>query len=1103
MVQLTLQQAFDLAVQHHGAGRLTEAEQLYRQILTQQPDHPETLQLLGVIAHQVGRNDDALELIHRAIALRPESADAHSNLGSVFKATGRLDEAIAAYRQAITLDPCVPAAHRNLGNSLCEKGRLDEGIAAFREALKLRPDYADVHNHLGLALKEKGRLEEAIAAFRRALDCDPSFAFAWSNLGCVLRDTGQYAAAIAAFGHAIALRPGDAAPRNNLGMALRLEGRLDEALAAFREALALDPAIAEAHTNLGNALKDTGQLDEALAAYRQAIALDRSLPLHHSNLIYALQLSPDTDAASLTAEQARWVAQHSAALTAAAPAHTRPAAAPARPLRLGLVSADFWDHVAGRNLLPWLRHLDRAAFEVTCYANVARPDALTAEFRALAGRWRDTLGLSDQEVARLVREDGIDILFDLGLHTADNRLLVFARRPAPVQASFLGYPGSTGLPAIDWHLSDPFLEPATPGIDGAMPSSAPGRVLRLPDTFWCYDPLENRDLAVGPPPAAAARYVTFGCLNNFGKITPPALALWARILAAVEGSRLLLLTQPGSHRQRVLDTFARAGVAPARIAFAEPGSRRDYLALYHRIDLGLDTFPYNGHNSSLDSLWMGVPVITLAGRMPVGRGGVSLLENLGLRELIAGTEDEYVALATALARDLPRLAALRAGLRARLEASPMMDAPRFARGIEAACRQMWEQWCADPSESTGAGSRATATERPFGMPAPAFVPQPVRPMRIAFADFLGWDFHAASVDTVPMGGSQSAACHLARALAQDGHEVFLFSHLTCPGTYCGVTCRAWPELPLAEIAALELDAVICVLAAGYGRQLRDALGPGVRLILWNQHAHDQAGVQALRDAGERTAYDGFAMVSDWQREHYLREFALDPVRTVVLRNASGPAFSALFPPGTPILPAKTRPPILAYTSTPFRGLDLLLDAFPAIRNAVPGTRLQVFSSMQVYQVAGANDEARFGFLYRRCRETEGVEYFGSLPQPELALRLRAVQVLAYPNSFPETSCIGVIEALASGCQVVTTHLGALPETTGGFARLIPVGRDRAAYVQAFTAAVIEALHDAAAASASLEARLRAQVDAIQRDTVWSVRAGEWVRWLQSLPRGGG
>jgi predicted O-linked N-acetylglucosamine transferase (SPINDLY family) len=315
---------------------------------------------------------------------------------------------------------------------------------------------------------------------------------------------------------------------------------------------------------------------------------------------------------------------------------------------------------------------------------------ITAQFQQHADHWRSIVGMTDEQVAALIRQDRIDILIDLALHTAQNRLLVFARKPAPVQVSFAGYPASTGLSAIDSRLSDPYLDPV--GVDESVYSE---QTIRLPHSFWCYDPLDCRGIPINSLPALQNGFVTFGCLNNFCKVNQQVLSLWAAVLRKIEHSRLLLLSEGGSHHQRTLDFLKQEEVNPDRVEFVPRQPRQKYMELYHRIDLGLDTFPYNGHTTSLDSFWMGVPVVTLVGQTPVSRAGWSQLSNLGLPELAGKTPEEFVRIAVELARDLPRLQELRSTLRQRMERSPLTDAPGFARGIEAAYRQMWRRWCAE------------------------------------------------------------------------------------------------------------------------------------------------------------------------------------------------------------------------------------------------------------------------------------------------------------------------------------------------------------------------------------------------------------------------
>jgi len=697
---MTLPQAFELAVQRHQAGRLPDAEALYRQILAAQPNHAGALYLLGVAAQQTGRHILAVDLLRQAIVLIPDNPASHCILGEACHALGRLDEAIAAFRRALELKPDFLEALINLGAALSDRGHIDEAIAAYRRALQTNPGHPEAHNNLGNALRARRQLDDAIAAYRRALESKPGYPEAHNNLGSALRERGQLDEAIAAFRCALEFQSDFPAAHNNLGNALRECGQLDEAVAALRRALEIKPDYPDAHTNLGIALKDQGMLEEAIASYRRALALKPGDASAHSNLLFTLHYAPDHAAGSIADERRRWNRQFGEPLKRSILPHANDRD-PARRLRIGYVSPDFWDHVVGRNLVPLFECHDRRDFEIICYSDVLRADHRTDEFRQRAHQWRDTVGAPDEVLAGIIREDGVDILVDLSQHTAGNRLPLFARGPAPVQVSFAGYPDATGLEAIPHRISDRFLNPAAteageaclPSLSHDSPDShGRGEQVHRIDSFWCYGPC-GLDVMVNPLPALTRGLVTFGCLNNFYKVNAGALSLWARALQKVPDSRLILLARPGSHRQRTLDALERDGVEARRVEFVDYQPRREYLELYHRLDIALDTFPYNGHTTSLDALWMGIPVVSLVGVTPVSRAGLSQLTNLGLPELAAHSEPEFVAIATRLAGDLPHLAQLRSTLRARMENSILMDAPRFARSIEAAYRSMWRSWC--------------------------------------------------------------------------------------------------------------------------------------------------------------------------------------------------------------------------------------------------------------------------------------------------------------------------------------------------------------------------------------------------------------------------
>jgi predicted O-linked N-acetylglucosamine transferase (SPINDLY family) len=349
--------------------------------------------------------------------------------------------------------------------------------------------------------------------------------------------------------------------------------------------------------------------------------------------------------------------------------------------------------VIGRNLIPLLREHDGDQFDIFCYSDVLQPDQRTAQFRSYTRNWRNIVGWSNEKVAEVVRADRIDILVDLAMHLERNRLLVFAQKPAPIQLSFAAYPGGVGSSLIDYRLTDPYLDPP-----GAGDSDSREKSYRLPSSFWCYDAeaiTAGLDFLPEPGPLPALRRgaVTFGYLGNTRKIHGGVLQLWAKVMQRVENSRLLLLAPEGAFRRKVWEVLTECGVSGERVEFASIQPLREYLQLYQRIDIGLDSFPYNGHTTSLDALWMGVPVVTLAGATAVGRAGVSHSMNLGTPELIGHSAAEYIEIAVGLAGDLPRLGEIRANLRRRLEASPIGDAKGFAREIEGAYRAMWREWC--------------------------------------------------------------------------------------------------------------------------------------------------------------------------------------------------------------------------------------------------------------------------------------------------------------------------------------------------------------------------------------------------------------------------
>jgi protein O-GlcNAc transferase len=675
------------AIAHHQAGRSAAAEAVYQQILAIDPNHVDSFHLLGVVAHQLGKDDTAVELIGKAIALNGDDSSFHNNLGIVLRSQGRLDEAVACYRRALDLKPDYAEAHNNLGNALGDRGKPVEAAGCYRRALILKPNYAEALNNLGNALRRGGKLAEAVDCCRRALALKPDYVEAHNGLGNALRDQGQRDEAVDCYRRALILKPDHAEAHNNLGNALWDQGKLEEAVGCCRQALALKPTLAEAHNNLGNALRDQGKLDEAMACYRQALALKPDYAGAHSNLLSSLNYHVTLPPGELLPAHRRWDERHGTT----ARTHHANGRDPDRRLRIGYVSPDFRRHSVAFFLEPLLRHHDRAAVEVFCYAQVAQPDVVTGRLRALADHWRPTVGMSDAALVQQIGADGVDILVDLAGHTANNRLPAFAAKPAPVQVSWLGYPNTTGLAAMDYRLVDAVTDPGAEADGGASET-----LLRLADGFLCYGPpAEAPEPASSSSPSGA---VTFGSFNNPAKLSAATVDTWVALLLRLPEAQLVLKGPPfidSATRALFQARFAARGVAAKRVTLlGHLPDLTNHLSLYRRIDIALDTFPYNGTTTTCEALWMGVPVVTLLGDRHAGRVGASLLTRLDLGELIARDAEEYVAIATGLATNPARLISLRAGLRARMAASPLCNAAAFAKKMESAYRNMWRRYCA-------------------------------------------------------------------------------------------------------------------------------------------------------------------------------------------------------------------------------------------------------------------------------------------------------------------------------------------------------------------------------------------------------------------------
>ena len=582
---------------------------------------------------------------------------------------------------------------------LFQQGRSDDARRLYRGILQASPDNFDALHNLGLIELQLNKSKDAAALFRRALRRRPNSAIACNSLGLALQALAQHTEAMTWYEKALAIEPRYANAHYNLGNLLRQLERPEDAVAAYETALALKPDLDRASLGLIVALLSLWRLDDAIAELRKALAIRPDLPVARSDLVYLSLFRPQETPETLFALHRDWAKFHAPAISTL-DLRFACAADPDRRLRVGYVSPDFRDHAEYDFVAPVLEAHDRRQVEVVCYSDVARPDRYTKHLVAEVEHWVTIHGMDDADVAERIRSDGIDILVDLAGHTGNNRLKVFAAKPAPVQVAWVGYPETRGLEAVDYRISDAVLDP-----EGSERFSTE-KLIRLPQSFCWRSRFEAGP--VQAPPVTRTGYITFGSLNQLHKMTRQVIEAWARVLRTEPRSRLFLvasaLANP-SVGERVAACFAEEGIGRDRLVLASTVPAPDHLALYNQIDIGLDPFPFNGHTTSCEAMWMGVPVVTLCGDRRASRTGASMLTVIGLPELIAATADAYVEIAVSLAHDLDRLAALRAGMRERLQTSPLCDVEAMTRAVETAYRRAWRRWCEKPKRDGAAISQ--------------------------------------------------------------------------------------------------------------------------------------------------------------------------------------------------------------------------------------------------------------------------------------------------------------------------------------------------------------------------------------------------------------
>jgi len=642
----------------HDASRLLKAELscLKREKEKSDKTNVEHIFNLGYLSQQEGRLNEAITFYKQVIQLNQNITDAYYNLGTIYQDKKQYDEALKYYRETLQRDPGIFSAHFNMGVILAARKNFDQAMMHYQQALKINPRLFDALYNLGTVYEEKKEFQQAAEYYQKALNINPDLAEAYNSLG---------------------------------NISAKLDD-LDKAMENYSAALKRNPHYVEALYNLGNLFRDLGKIEEAEKFFRRALEIKPAYLACYSGLLFMMLYNPHYDMQQIFTEHLNFAKHCTTEISLKIGQHTNDKS-PSRRLRIGYVSPDFRRHSVSYFIEPILKAHRREQFETYCYSDVSSPDEITGRIQMSADNWRSIVGMTDEEVCESILKDKIDILVDLAGHTENNRLLVFANKPAPVQISWIGYPATTGLSTIDYKLVDSFTDPI-----GTSEVFYTEKLIRLPDGFLCYLP-ENESPPIADSPILTTGHITFGSFNNFNKLSTETISLWAKILRAIPNARLIIKSLSLSKkaiRQYAIDKFIQEGFDMDRVELMPwIDSTRMHLDTYNRIDIALDTFPYNGTTTTCEALWMGVPVISLAGNTHVSRVGVSLLSNAGLQDLIAKTEDEYIDIAMTLANDVKGLQSLRKELRDTMAQSPLTDEKRFMGNLEECYRKMWDKWC--------------------------------------------------------------------------------------------------------------------------------------------------------------------------------------------------------------------------------------------------------------------------------------------------------------------------------------------------------------------------------------------------------------------------
>ncbi len=666
-------------------GDLNAAINKYNSALALDPNFAEAYYNRGNSWALLNNHKLAIEDFDKAIALGPGNIAAHHNQGNSYSALRDFESAIKSFDKAIELNPGHAGAIVNRASSLMELKEFEAALAGFDAAIATNPGLEQAHSNRGVLLTILGQPAEALQSFDKAIDSNPDYADAYSNRSVAQKNLGMLTEAISSCNLAIKLQPNNKNAHLNLGTILEADGRVNDAIASFNKAIEIDHCYAEAYYNRGNALQEVGLLDQAFASFEHAIELRPDYLQAYHNLLMNLCYSPALYESSYK-EIAKKYGELATSL-AVNKFESHSCKADEDILRIGLVSSDLRNHPVGYFLESVVSEIDSSKIQLIAFPASPIEDEMTARLQQRFSKWLPIFGLNDKSAANLIHSQAVHILIDLSGHTADSRLTLFAYKPAPIQVSWLGYFASTGLREMDYVLGDPHVTP--PELAGQFCE----HLWLMPESRWCFTPPQSCP-DVSLLPALSNGYITFGCLNNLSKINVEVIKVWSEILLQLPASKLLLkakLFRDDDIRNAVTEEFSRNGVHSQRIELRGWGTRKEYLETYNEIDICLDPFPFTGGTTSVESLWMGVPVLTLAGNTMFSRQGVGILNNAGLSQWIAQDKDEYQGKAVEFASNNDVLSQIRSQLRSQVSTSPLFDAVQFARHFESAMHQIWNE----------------------------------------------------------------------------------------------------------------------------------------------------------------------------------------------------------------------------------------------------------------------------------------------------------------------------------------------------------------------------------------------------------------------------